>query len=90
MAVELQKVRTLLGKPIVINSGWRSVQHNTNIGGASSSQHLTGKAADSRCIGVNTYEYLTYLVRYTNLNGFGIAKTYVHTDTRDNFTVWIY
>lgn len=90
VAVELQKVRTILGKSITITSGWRSLQHNTNIGGAKASQHLTGKGCDSRCNGINAYEYLTYLTRYTNFQGFGIANNFVHTDTRDKFTVWVY
>ena len=90
VATELQKVRDILGKPIIITSGYRSPAYNKKIGGATYSQHLTGKAVDSKMAGVNVNKYLAYLVRYTSFNGFGIANSYIHTDTRPNFTVWVY
>ena len=90
VAIQLQKVRDLLGKPIIITSGYRSPAHNKKIGGATYSQHLTGKAVDSKMVGVNVNKYLAYLVRYTSFNGFGIANSYIHCDTRPNFTVWVY
>lgn len=42
----LQPARERYGKPITINSGYRSPAVNARVGGASSSQHLTGQAAD--------------------------------------------
>ena len=44
----LEPLRVWLGKPIVINSGYRSSQLNQLVGGVSNSQHLTGEAADIR------------------------------------------
>ena len=41
------------GKPIGINSGFRSVPYNKCIGGASLSQHLYGNAADLRVVDAN-------------------------------------
>ena len=38
--------------PIVINSGFRSPAVNKAVGGVSTSNHLTGCAADIRCIGM--------------------------------------
>ena len=35
-----------LGKPITVNSGYRCPKHNRAIGGATTSQHLRGEAAD--------------------------------------------
>jgi len=40
------------GKSITINSGYRSKEHNKSVGGKSSSQHLSGKAADIVVSGV--------------------------------------
>ncbi len=37
--------------PLVINSGFRSPEVNKAVGGSSTSNHLTGCAADIRCIG---------------------------------------
>lgn len=42
----LDPLRALYGRPIKINSGYRSVEVNKAIGGARTSQHLFGLAAD--------------------------------------------
>ena len=45
----LEPVRVRLGKPIVVNSGFRCPLHNRTVGGATGSQHMRGEAADIRC-----------------------------------------
>jgi zinc D-Ala-D-Ala carboxypeptidase len=45
-ATLLEAVRTLLGQPVFITSGYRCEALNTEIGGVEDSQHLTGQAAD--------------------------------------------
>ena len=42
----LEQIRAVLGVPLTINSGLRSAAHNNAIGGAATSQHLRGEAAD--------------------------------------------
>lgn len=42
----LDPVRELWGNPIGVNSGYRSPALNAAVGGASSSQHMKGEAAD--------------------------------------------
>jgi hypothetical protein len=42
----LDKIRKMWGKPIYINSGYRSIELNSAVGGAGDSQHLKGEAAD--------------------------------------------
>ena len=42
----LDPLREAWGKPIYVNSGYRCPALNKAVGGASSSQHLTGQAAD--------------------------------------------
>lgn len=42
----LDPVREMWGKPITVNSGYRSHALNNLVGGAKTSQHLTGDAAD--------------------------------------------
>ena len=42
----LDKVREMWGKPIGVNSGYRSAELNRAVGGAKYSQHLRGEAAD--------------------------------------------
>jgi uncharacterized protein YcbK (DUF882 family) len=42
----LQRMRTAMGRPLRIVSGYRCVAHNRAVGGSRSSQHLLGRAAD--------------------------------------------
>jgi peptidoglycan hydrolase-like protein with peptidoglycan-binding domain len=50
---KLEALRLKLGnKPITVNSGFRSIKHNADIGGASDSMHLYGTAADLDVPGV--------------------------------------
>ena len=57
----LEALRERYGKPIVINSGYRSPQLNKKIGGVATSNHLTGCAADIRV------ENMEQLIRYANI-----------------------
>ena len=47
----LEVLRDKAAQPIVINSGYRSSQLNRKVGGAPTSNHLTGCAADIRTSG---------------------------------------
>lgn len=42
----LDPLRRAWGKPIMVNSGYRCPKLNRAVGGATTSQHLTGQAAD--------------------------------------------
>ncbi len=42
----LDPAREALGQPIHVNSGFRCATLNSAVGGASTSQHITGEAAD--------------------------------------------
>ena len=55
--------------PIVINSGFRSPAVNKAVGGVSTSNHLTGCAADIRCIGMEqALRYAASLLDISDLN----------------------
>lgn len=45
----LEPLRVHLGKPVRINSGFRSPKVNKAVGGAKNSQHMKGEAADIEC-----------------------------------------
>lgn len=47
----LEPLRLVFG-PIIINSGWRTAEENAKCGGARYSYHLTGRAVDIRCSGL--------------------------------------
>lgn len=42
----LEKLRAIVGRPLVIVSGYRTPAHNARVGGAKGSRHLHGDAAD--------------------------------------------
>lgn len=48
-AEAMEVVRSLLGKPININSGYRSPRVNSAVGGSRTSDHMTGHAVDFVC-----------------------------------------
>jgi zinc D-Ala-D-Ala carboxypeptidase len=52
LAQGLERIRTLLGKPIRVTSGFRSIKVNIGIGGAVSSYHTKGLAADIQVDGM--------------------------------------
>lgn len=52
LAEFLEQVRSLLDKPIIIDSGFRSPEVNQAVGSTSVSQHLRGCAADFRVPGM--------------------------------------
>jgi hypothetical protein len=54
LAEFLEEVKALLdGKPIIINSAFRSKQVNDSVGSKDTSQHRTGSAADIRVPGMS-------------------------------------
>lgn len=45
----LEPARQQFGGPVVVNSGYRCLKHNLEVGGAVNSQHMKGEAADVCC-----------------------------------------
>jgi uncharacterized protein YcbK (DUF882 family) len=93
VAIELQELRDIVGRPITITSGYRTKEHNAAIGGAVRSQHLLGKAVDIEVRGMHSKEVAIYVARYTNFMGIGMSlniNSITHVDTRDKFTLWYY
>ena len=94
-AIELQKVRDIIKKPIIITSAYRTKQYNAVIGGTKHSRHLTALAVDSHAVRMDIRIYLVYLVRYTNFDGFCIGSgvsphNLIHADFPPSFWVDTY
>ena len=62
MAEFLEEVRSLLGKPLLINSCYRSEQINNSIGSKSTSQHRVGCATDFRVNGMTPDEVVKAII----------------------------
>ena len=88
----LQKLRTIYGKPITINSGYRCPEHNKAVGGVNDSEHVTGEAVDISC----TTSQLRYELVELSLCRFqriGIAKTFLHFGVgkaKSQDVIWVY
>lgn len=52
----LERIRTLVGKPIHVNSAYRSPAVNEAVGSKATSQHVKGEAADIVCHGMTPKE----------------------------------
>ena len=96
LAIQLQKIREYVGKPIRINSAYRSEAHNEAIGGVKTSQHILGKAAD---ITIDTFtpdEVVSIIENMlTNemlggfyIGGLGSYNTFTHIDIREKKARW--
>jgi len=64
----LEPVRTHFGVPIIISSGYRCPALNNAVGGAPSSQHMKGEAADFKIRAQNIKLYDIYLWMVDNLS----------------------
>ena len=63
LAAMLEQVKTLLGgKPVMINSGFRSKQVNDSVGSKDTSQHRIGCAADIRVPGMTPDEVVKAII----------------------------
>ena len=59
----LEQVRTLLNKPIIVNSAFRSKAVNDAVGSKDTSQHRLGCAADIRVPGMTPKEVVEAIVK---------------------------
>ena len=93
LAFELQKLRDSIGQSIRVNSGYRSPNHNANIGGSPKSQHLLGKAADIYVKGMSIgylHETIEHLIEeeILNIKGLGRYNNFIHIDIREKKARW--
>ena len=89
----LQIVRDLYGKPIYINSGFRTHSHNQKLvkthGASTNSSHKKGLAADLRCGDLKDMETLVFVLRQQGFKRIGQYYTekgnyFVHVDVDDS------
>jgi uncharacterized protein YcbK (DUF882 family) len=82
---KLDLVREEFGESITVTSGYRSPAHNAKIGGASSSQHCQGKAADIRPSSSSKDKLdRLYLICENHFEAVGDGRNrgFIHVDTR--------
>lgn len=86
LVAALERLRAIVGRPLVIVSGHRCRMHNRHVGGADRSRHVAGDAADI------PYGYAT--VEQAEAAGFhGIGRRgrwAIHVDMRGYRARWSY
>lgn len=84
----LQPLRDAFGTPIFISSGYRSAALNSHkaVGGAATSQHLKGQAADiqinNNIEGMEWFQWLKYSVPFDQL--------IIERNNKDSISFWIH
>ena len=89
----LDATRKKFGKPIKINSGYRSKAHNKLVGGTSGSSHLKGLAVDIACNNSVDRFNLCEVLREIGFKRIGVGKTFIHIDIDKNksqHVMWLY
>jgi hypothetical protein len=85
----LEDIRAHFGKPVNINSAYRCPKRNAEVGGASSSRHLEGDAADLWIKGVDPAEVYAYADKLIGgKGGVGKYETFTHIDARGYHARW--
>ena len=84
----LERVRQHYGVPVNINSGYRCPTHNANVGGASNSLHMQGKAADFWMKGIDPAQVYADIDPNWPDGGLGKYATFTHIDVRGYKARW--
>lgn len=82
----LELIRSIIGKPLHITSWYRPEKYNIMIGGAHSSMHVLGLAADFHCDGISCDEVRAILLPHLHALDIrmeaGDAQNRVHIDLK--------
>lgn len=87
----LQQIRTHFGRPVRINSAYRTPAYNAKVGGAKYSQHCYGTAADITISGVAPSTVAAYVeTLMPAYGGIGIytKQGFTHVDVRTKKARW--
>jgi len=96
----LQLLRSHLGFPLTITSGYRSPLHSIEAAKAAPGTHSMGRAVDIACMGIGAYEVLTEAL-VVGFTGIGVKQKgehrFLHLDdlkpgehTAPRPTIWSY
>lgn len=80
LACLLQFMRDIIGKPLTVNSAYRTPSHNKAVGGTSNSYHKYGRAFD---IGGADVDLMCKILKSIGVRGIIKYPTFVHMDSRD-------
>ena len=87
----LDKVRQIIGRPIMIHSGYRPPAYNASIGGVGNSTHIDGLAADISAVGIATaalHQVVDDVIGTSGGVGCYPLQQFVHLDVRGHHSRW--
>ncbi len=89
---KLDEARELAGVPFKITSGYRSPQHNLDVGGRVGSSHIKGLAVDIACVNSHQRQKILTALIQVGFKRIGIGKTFLHTDLDNDKpnAIWLY
>jgi uncharacterized protein YcbK (DUF882 family) len=89
----IDEAREIYGKPIHVNSGYRTVEHNREVGGVKSSSHLKGLAIDVACVKSDDRFAMLSALLEVGFNRIGVASSFIHVDIdkdKSQNVIWTY
>ena len=88
----LEDLRAIVGKPIIINSGYRCPQHPIEAAKPTPGKHSEGIAADIKVRGMSAWDLYREVLKVPQFLGIGVdaENGYVHVDIRKQFARWTY
>lgn len=76
----LDQLRARVKFPLVITSGYRTLQHNAEVGGKSESAHTRGHAADIACLTSRQRFLIIKNALDLGITRIGIGSNFIHLD----------
>lgn len=89
----LDQARERAGFPFVIQSGFRTLEHNKEVEGSEDSSHLRGCASDVRARSSRERFAIVKAAIEAGFRRIGIAKSFVHLDNDPTLppnVIWLY
>jgi len=89
---KLDEAREIAGVPFKITSGYRTPQHNLDVGGRVGSSHIKGLAVDIACTNSDhRQKILTALIK-VGFRRIGVGKSFIHSDLDNDKpnAIWLY
>ena len=78
--------------PFRITSGFRTIEHNAEVGGVENSSHLKGCAVDIACDNSQRRSVIIRALINVGYTRLGIAKSFIHVDSDPDKSdaIWLY
>lgn len=89
----LDRLRSLCGFPITLNSAYRSPEYDVSKNRSGNSAHCKGLAFDISCRNSERRAYIVATAQKVGFPRIGIGKTFIHLDcdlTKPYPRIWLY